>query len=131
MKKENLIKRLNKLSYPKLRAKAWKVWSKKRRKEAADSRGYVACVTCGSIHHWKEIELGHFVHGKLDFLKENTNPQCTRCNKFLHGNLGVYAVFLDKTYGQGTAERLIALGRKEKPRPYERQELIDIICSTQ
>jgi hypothetical protein len=127
MKQENYLKRLKKLSYPKLSKRAWRVWSLKRRKEACDSRGFISCITCGILKPYKEIELGHFVHGKLDFKRENTNPQCTRCNRFLHGNLGKYAIWLDKRYGIGTAESLIKMGAKEKPRPYSTEELINII----
>ena len=129
MKQENFLKRIKKESYPKLVKRAWKAWSLKRRKEIMDSNGYVTCVTCGKVENYKNVDLGHFIDGKLDFHLQNTGPQCTRCNRFLHGNLGVYAVYLDKTYGEGAAERLIALGKKEKPRPYSREELIEIITN--
>lgn len=124
---ENYIKRLKKLSYSKLKKKAWKVWSLKRRKAEADYRGLVTCVTCGNLKPYKEVDLGHFCHGKLDFHPQATQIQCSRCNRFLHGNLGNYAIWLDKKYGYGTAEKLKILAAKQKPRPYEKDELIDII----
>ena len=127
MNKDKFIARLKKLSYPKLAKRAWKVWSLKRRKESADYRGYVTCITCDAVHPYQEMELGHFCHGKLSFNKQATQIQCTRCNHYLSGNLGKYADWLNKTYGQGTSERLHKLAGKEKDRPYSKDELISII----
>lgn len=127
MNKDKYITKLKKLSYPKLVKRAWKVWSEKRRKETADHRGYVACITCGVVKHWKELQAGHFRHNHLDFHIKNINPQCVHCNKFLHGNLGNYAIWLDKTYGFGTAESLKLMASKEKDRPCSKDELIQII----
>lgn len=125
-KKRKKQKKQKKLSYIKLKKKAWRAWSRYRRKKFADSSGYTECITCGKTLPWQLMDAGHFVHNKLDFKEENINPQCTRCNRFLHGNLGVYAVWLDNWYGKGTAERLIKMGQRVVEK-YTHEELLNII----
>jgi hypothetical protein len=61
------------------------------------------CITCGKQGN----QAGHFCHSRLDFSHINLNCQCLVCNHFKSGNLGVYAVELDKRYGNGTAKRII------------------------
>ena len=79
--------------------------------------GYV-CITCKSRCRGRNRHAGHFRKRGMfatRFNLENVNLQCARCNKWLHGNEGVYAVELDKKYGQGTAGALVFLsGRKVK-----------------
>lgn len=89
-----------------LRKKAWDVFSKWVRNR--DGR----CVTCGSRN---SLQAGHFYHGVLDFDEMNINAQCSQCNKWNHGNLAVYSVYLLRKYGQEKFEDLekrhyIALG---------------------
>ena len=38
-----------------------KVFSGFIRLRDADDRGYVSCITCGSIHFWKDIDCGHYI----------------------------------------------------------------------
>ena len=73
------------------------------------------------------MDAGHFRHRSLNtfFLEINVHCQCIYCNRFLHGNLGVYAVELDKKYGAGTAERLIKESRIYHS-PYSKKELKEI-----
>ena len=100
-----------------LKRKAWKIFSLFVRKRDK------VCITCGSSNG---LQAGHFVHGdNMDFVIENINAQCVRCNKWLHGNLGVYAIKIDEKYGLGTAKRLIALGRVY--RGYRRKDFEEII----
>src|SRR3990167_2510623 len=66
------------------------------------------CFTCGVQKPIKEMTAGHFRHSasKTYFNEKNNNCQCTRCNYFLSGNLGIYAQKLDEKYGSGTADKL-------------------------
>lgn len=48
------------------------------------------CFTCEGQGN----QAGHFKHNRLDFDEDNLHCQCTRCNHFLSGNLGVYALKL-------------------------------------
>ena len=79
------------------------------------------CFTCGA----KGNEAGHFRHGKLDFDEMNLNCQCTRCNRFLHGNLGIYAIRLTKKYGQQKVDDLVF--RSNQIRKYTKEELEEIL----
>ena len=90
-----------------------------RRKE----RG--VCYICGDIKDWKLQDAGHFVHRNcLDYDLRNIHCSCSRCNRFLHGNLNVYAEKLIKDYGAGIIEELNRLGREvSKPSREELQRL--------
>jgi hypothetical protein len=55
----------------------------------------------------------------------NNHPQCDYCNGYLKGNREVYAKKLDEQYGEGTAEKLEALGRKTCK--IDRQEMLELI----
>ena len=80
------------------------------------------CFTCGKPGD----QAGHFCHNRLDFYLMNLHCQCVACNHFRSGNLGVYAVNLDKKYGLGTAEALIARSHTQSNK-FSREELEGII----
>lgn len=82
-----------------LHKKAWTLMSEWVRTKDANLDGYVYCYTCGAIKHYKETDAGHFHHDRLDFDERNLKPQCTKCNRHLHGRLDVYAINLLKDYG--------------------------------
>jgi len=69
------------------------------------------CFTCGDMRPWKEQQAGHYIHGCLDYDEININCQCVRCNKWLHGNSGVYAEKLIKKYG---SEEIALLRKRSK-----------------
>lgn len=80
----------------KLRDKAWKLVSEYTR------RSEDRCYTCGAKGDWKKAHAGHYKHGhNMDFVDKNIHRQCPRCNKWLHGNLSVYALQLVSGYGHG------------------------------
>ncbi len=92
-----------------LKNKAWTVFSKWVRLSAADKHGIVLCVTCGSKHYWKDMQAGHFIHGKRKatfLMKENVHPQCIRCNHYLSGNLIKYQEYMMKKYKAATVAYL-------------------------
>jgi hypothetical protein len=108
--------------------KLWDLFSKLVRQGAADENGMVRCVTCGVVKHWKEMQAGHFVHARktnhVSYDKRNVNPQCPRCNKWLHGNLARYTVFLVERYGAGIVDELHNKKRDSKGlRRFEFEEL--------
>jgi len=92
-------KKQEKSERKKLHAKAWRLMSEYIRSKDADYRGYVACFTCDTIKHWKEMQCGHYQHGKLDFDERNLKPQCVKCNMFLSGNLANYTMNLIAIHG--------------------------------
>jgi len=102
-----------------LRDKAWATFSKWIRNR--DKK----CVTCGAPD---TLQAGHYFHAVLDFDEMNINAQCTRCNKWLHGNLAVYAVYLVNKYGVEELHKLDArhsLAQRGEVR--SEQEYLDLI----
>ena len=77
------------------------------RQESADENGLARCVTCGRVRHWRRQHLGHFMprqHQSTRFDRKNTAVQCVECNTFHEGRQYDFSVYLDKTYGEGTAK---------------------------
>ena len=105
--------RLKKRGAKTLHEKAWDVFSKWIRNRDKQ------CVTCGSK---PTLQAGHFHHGVLDFDEININAQCARCNKWLHGNLSQYAVYLINKYGQEAFNQLDARHWLAKKGEYRTQE---------
>lgn len=101
-----------------LKAKAWKIFSQYIRQR---DRG--VCFTCG-LRYWNEelgevdwhrTHAGHFIHNKLDFDEMNIHCQCVQCNKWKHGNLGIYALKMAGLYGLEAVEELERRSHQEKP----------------
>ena len=94
----------------KLKKKLWTFVSEYIRRKDADFNGYVACVTCGVVKKWQDLDCGHY-HPRTDglstyFLEKNLAPQCRSCNSFRHGNLTRYAIWLRRKYGEQILEEL-------------------------
>ena len=102
---------------PKMLIKAQKVFNAWIRKRDADK----GCISCGST----VTEAGHYLsqghHSKVRFSELNTNGQCTRCNRFLHGNLINYRMGLVKRIGEDNVLILEANGKG--PKKWQRFEL--------
>ena len=94
----------------KLKAKLWKEFSLYIRLSNSDKDGYCNCISCGERHYYKDIDAGHFISknkGNCYYFSENNVwPQCTRCNRFLHGNLLEYRRALVKKLGEQKTELL-------------------------
>ncbi len=89
-----------------------KAFSEFIRRRDADENGYIRCISCGKIVHWKDADCGHFVNRKhlsVRWNEQNCNAQCRSCNRFNEGSLYMYSKGLDKKYGPGTADKLISL----------------------
>lgn len=94
----------------KLKKDLWKLTSQYVRLSHSDSNGYVKCVTCGIIKHYKEMQAGHFIPqaqgNAVKFDLRNIHPQCYRCNINLGGNGPEYYPFMLNTYGQEVVDEL-------------------------
>jgi len=80
-----------------------------RSKDAVD--GIAECVTCSLRKPWKELQAGHFVSRSkhaLRYAERNVHVQCYRCNVLLKGNYPIYALFLQRKYGDTILEDLYA-----------------------
>ena len=76
--------------------------------------GVCTCCTCGRKFEIKKIQAGHFQsrkHYSTRWDELNVHPQCPKCNVFSQGEQYEYAKFLDRTYGDGTAESLVEKAR--------------------
>lgn len=87
---------------------------------------YNFCYTCGKRDHYKNLHCGHYIHNRLDYELNNLRPQCPPCNKWKHGNLGVYGERLIKEIGLREVEKMRAYSYK-KGNDYSRAELNEII----
>jgi len=77
----------------------------------SDTNGYARCCTCGKIAHFRDMDAGHFVNRKFKavrFNEKNVNTQCRSCNRYCEGNIPEYSLFIERKYGKGTVEKLIA-----------------------
>jgi hypothetical protein len=89
------------------------------RVNAADDQGMVKCVTCGSIHHWKEITVGHYVSRTRISVRwniRNTAPQCVKCNSYAGGEQFLMRKYLVATHGEKmieAMEQLALMGKTE------------------
>jgi hypothetical protein len=106
---------------PKLLKKTQDVFNKFIRTRDKDK----GCISCGA----QVTEAGHYYsqghHSSLRYNEVNTNGQCTRCNRFLHGNLINYRHGLVKRYGEDKIHLLDSAARRKKK--WDRYELEAII----
>lgn len=88
-----------------------KWFSKFIRARDADDTGILNCISCGIPVHWKKADAGHFIKRQFKSLRyneKNVNGQCRKCNWLLQGNDIEYAKGLEKKYGKGILEQLLA-----------------------
>jgi len=85
-----------------------KIYSEYVRKKDAKN-GYVRCYTCDKRLHWKEAHCGHYIprnNLSTRFDERNTKPQCVGCNIFGNGKPDIFALRLEKDYGNGILQEL-------------------------
>ena len=73
-----------------LKAKLDRIFSEFIRLRDSDENGYIRCISCNSIHKWKESDAGHYVNRSIMSLRydeKNVNAQCRHCNRFQEGNM--------------------------------------------
>jgi len=102
---------------------AWQKLSLLVRLDHATKEGHCRCVTCGRRDHWTLLQAGHAIggrHAAVLFDEDLIYPQCIRCNIFLRGDYGNYALFLIKKHGrkwyeqkQEQSKRMVKEGRAE------------------
>lgn len=113
----------------KLKAKLDRVFSEYIRLRDANKDGYVKCISCGKIIHWKESDCGHYINRaemSTRFDEKNCNGQCRFCNRFREGNMIGYTQGLMKKYGQGILDELqVKKNRTSKLSEFEYAHLIE------
>lgn len=82
---------------------AWEKFSEYVRRKADG-----VCFTCGAKNRWQDTDASHFIHDRLDFDERNIHCCCRKCNRFMHGNLGNYALHLMEEIGIEEVNKLRA-----------------------
>ena len=101
IRKDGSSSRNSWLAVPKLKEKLDKIFSQYIRLRDSDENGYCKCISCGSVHFWKDTHNGHYEnrsHMATRFNERNCNAQCVKCNIFEDGNLKGYKRGLIRKY---------------------------------
>jgi len=101
--------------------KLWKLVSEYVRRRHADENGYTACYTCGTIKHWKEMDAGHAIPGRKNYVLFNLEllrSQCRSCNGFRAGEQYIFGKKLNQENGEGWYEGELIKSKK----PYKLYE---------
>lgn len=98
------------LSVGKLKKRAWVEFSIYIRTRDANEEGMVQCCTCDSVKHWKQMQAGHFISGRLNsnlFDERGCHAQCSKCNVIRGGNGPKYYQFMREAYGEDVINELL------------------------
>ena len=98
-------------------------------KEGRTHYGWIQCVTCGKVKHYKDADGGHYHRrgnvGTL-LLWGNIHPQCKGCNDHLDGNYAQYHIFMVAKYGKPELD-LLAFKTKEDGSTFEECAVSQVI----
>ncbi len=92
-----------------IREQTLAAFQKMRKMEEANDEGYVRCISCGKLMHWKESQGGHYIPRAVratEIDPDNVWPQCPQCNGVRHGNLTDYRYRLARKIGEERVKRL-------------------------
>ena len=98
-----------------LKVKAWKLMSELVRRKHADKDGICVCFTCGVRKPWREIQAGHGIGGRGNyvlFLEEVIKPQCPKCNVIMKGNYERFVPALIDMYTSEQYDEWVTESRK-------------------
>lgn len=85
------------------------IFSEYIRRRDADENGYIRCISCGKVVHWKQSDCGHYInrkHNSTRYDEHNCNAQCRTCNRFDEGNIQGYRRGLIKKIGLKATDML-------------------------
>ena len=98
-----------------LRQECLKAIQRLCRLAAADDDGNCACVSCGCVKHYSQLQGGHWLaKGSSSFWAlriENVHPQCASCNMWgmRYGSAAQqYTLWMEDMYGRDFVEEMIA-----------------------
>jgi len=92
-----------------LKKVCWKLCSEYTRRKNAMPNGFVQCVTCPRVRHWKSMQAGHFIPGRRNsylFDDRGLFAQCYGCNCGRAGSWVEYEEFMINTFGEGVVNEL-------------------------
>ncbi len=109
----SLRKRCNMAKTKKKGFQAWRNEAlrhfQKYRRLVNTRNGYTVCISCQAVHHWKQMDGGHYIPRTIRITElepDNVWPQCKQCNGFQEGNTVAYRFSLMKLIGLHRVERL-------------------------
>ena len=115
-----------------LKRKCWKLFSEYIRRKYSDDDGYASCFTCGTVKHWTEMDAGHGIGGRGNyvlFLEEVVRPQCKYCNGPLGGD---YEHFVPKLISLYTDVQYYAwVTDSRKPFKRTKGDYLDLVAKFQ
>ena len=98
-----------------LRQECLKAIQRLCRLAAADDDGNCACVSCGVVNHYSQLQGGHWLaKGSSSFWAlriENVHPQCASCNMWgmRYGSAAQqYTLWMEDMYGRDFVDEMIA-----------------------
>ena len=98
-----------------LRQECLKAIQRLCRLAAADDEGNCACVSCGVVKHYSQLQGGHWLaKGSSSYWAlriENVHPQCSSCNMWgmRYGSAAQqYTLWMEDMYGRDFVEEMIA-----------------------
>jgi hypothetical protein len=98
-----------------LRQECLKAIQRLCRLAAADDDGNCACVSCGVVKHYSQLQGGHWLaKGSSSFWAlriENVHPQCQSCNMWgmRYGSAAQqYTLWMEDMYGRDFVDEMIA-----------------------
>jgi len=98
-----------------LRQECLKAIQRLCRLAAADDDGNCACVSCGVVKHYSQLQGGHWLaKGSSSFWAlriENVHPQCASCNMWgmRYGSAAQqYTLWMEDMYGRDFVEEMIS-----------------------
>lgn len=103
------LKKKKKLTTGQWKKKAWTEFSIWVRTRDANTDGTQTCVTCDTVSHWKTMQAGHFLRGRLNanlFSELGTWPQCYACNVGRDGNVVEYYEWMLAHHGKPVIDDL-------------------------
>lgn len=108
------------------------VFSQYIRHRDADSNGMCTCIDgCGQLSHWKSTDCGHFASRRCMSTRWH-EQNCAAQHKACNGPVGLgrqyeFGKGLDLKFGEGTADKIIALSKQTKKwTPEELKEMIQL-----
>ena len=107
--KKTKTSRSSTASVGRLRDRAMALFQRIRRMEEANDDGYVRCISCGKLMHWKESQGGHYIpraNRATELESDNVWPQCQQCNGYLKGNPINYRYNLVRKIGEDRVNRI-------------------------
>jgi len=94
--------------------KADRYFSKFIRERDTDYRNIGQCITCNEWKSKDKLDCGHFISRRFmstRYDERNAHAQCSKCNRFEHGNQYAHGKAIDEKYGEGTADELYQTSR--------------------